>query len=60
MQKKPRGVQYVPVGDRYFGERVMSAMGPAFTNRWVIDQVMDIQGPEAYEKFKKAMLELFS
>lgn len=45
---------------RYFGERVMSAMGPAFTNRWVIDQVMDIQGPEAYEKFKKAMLELFS
>ena len=45
---------------RYFGERVMAAMGPAFTNRWVIDQIMDIQGPEAYEKFRKAMLELFA
>ena len=45
---------------RYFGERVMSAMGPAFANRWVIDQIMDIQAPEAFKKFRKAMLELFS
>ena len=45
---------------RYLGERVLSIMGRDQTNRWTIDQVMDIDGPEVAGKLKNAMFDLFS
>jgi hypothetical protein len=30
----------------------------AHDNRWVIDQVMDVEGPEIYKKINKAMQSL--
>ncbi len=39
---------------RLLGSRVLDIMGDSQTNKWVIDQVMDIDGPEAYEIFKKS------
>lgn len=36
---------------RLLGSQVLEIMGNDQTNRWVIDQVMDIDGPEAYEIF---------
>lgn len=35
---------------RFFGNQVMLAMGISQTNRWVMDQVMDISAPEICRK----------
>ena len=39
---------------RYLGERVMAVMGEKTGNRWVIDQVMDIEIPEALKTAAKS------
>lgn len=39
---------------RLLGARIQDVMGSSQTNRWVIDQVMEIDGPEGYELFKKS------
>ena len=39
---------------RMLGARILAIMGDSQTNKWVIDQVMDIDGPETYEIFKKS------
>lgn len=45
----------------YFGTQVQSVMGEEHhENKWVIDQVMEIDGPDAIEKITKAVDELFS
>lgn len=43
---------------RMLGARVQEIMGHSQTNRWVIDQVMDIDGPEAFETFVKSFVKL--
>jgi hypothetical protein len=45
---------------RYLGSRVVAIMGDDQTNRWVIDQIMDISGPEAVSQVSKSMGNLFS
>lgn len=40
---------------RLLGARIQEYMGEDQTNRWVIDQVMDIDGPEIFEVFVKSM-----
>lgn len=35
---------------RYFGRSVLDVMGETQTNRWVIDQIMEISAPEVLEK----------
>lgn len=45
---------------RYFGSQVLGIMGEDQTNRWVIDQIMDVQAPEAFKQLKKSMANLFS
>lgn len=40
---------------RLLGASVLEIMGNDQTNKWVIDQVMDIDGPESYEVFVKSM-----
>jgi hypothetical protein len=42
---------------RYFGERVSSAVGQG-DNRWVMEQVMEIEAPEAVELMNKAFTDL--
>jgi hypothetical protein len=45
----------------YFGTHVQKVMGEEHhDNRWVIDQIMDIDGPETIEKATKAIMDLFS
>ncbi len=44
---------------RYLGHRVQGIMGKGQVNRWVIDQVMEVDGPEVVEKLEKAMHDLF-
>jgi FlaA1/EpsC-like NDP-sugar epimerase len=44
---------------RCFGEKILCIMGPGQVNRWVIDQVMDIDAPEAVAQLKQAMGNLF-
>ena len=44
---------------RYFGERVTAVMGEK-DNKWITDQVMDIEVPETLPPLKKALRELFS
>ena len=39
---------------RYLGSCVQEIMGNSQTNKWVIDQVMDIDGPNAYKIFKQS------
>jgi hypothetical protein len=39
---------------RLLGARIQDVMGSSQTNRWVIDHVMQIDGPEGYELFKKS------
>lgn len=39
---------------RTLGMRVQDIMGQSQTNKWVIDQVMEIDAPEAYEFFRKS------
>jgi hypothetical protein len=40
---------------RYFGKKVGEIMGQDQDNRWVIDQMMDIEVPEAIEALKKSI-----
>lgn len=44
---------------RHFGYQVLKLMGETQTNRWVIDQIMEIDGPEAFEKLRSALHNLF-
>lgn len=45
----------------YFGTHVQKVMGDSHhSNKWVIDQTMEIDGPEVIEKAIKAMDDLFS
>lgn len=45
----------------YFGTQVQKVMGDEHhDNRWVIDQIMDIDGPETIERATKAVVDLFS
>ncbi len=46
---------------QYFGAMVQNVMGEKHhANKWVIDQVMDIDGPEVIERVQKAMRDLFA
>ncbi len=40
---------------RYFGERVGAIMGDDQDNKWVSDQMMEIEGPEAIDKLKRSI-----
>lgn len=45
----------------YFGTQVQRVMGiEHHSNKWVIDQIMDVDGPETIEKAIKALEDLFS
>ena len=44
---------------RYFGECVTAVMGEK-DNKWITDQVMDVEVPEALPPLNKALRELFS
>lgn len=44
---------------RHLGFEIQTLMGVTPENRWVIDQVMDRDGWEAYKKFTRAFKELF-
>ncbi|UHD16799.1 hypothetical protein [Thiocapsa bogorovii] len=44
---------------RHLGFEIQSLMGPGEENRWVIDQVMDKDGWDAYKRFSKAFRDLF-
>lgn len=44
---------------RGLGRRVQDVMGDSQTNRWVIDQVMEIDGPQAVLDLRKALDDLF-
>ena len=39
---------------RVFGANVLNIMGETQTNRWVIDQIMQVDGPDVYEKIRDA------
>ncbi|MEK9784401.1 MAG: hypothetical protein VW546_00190 [Gammaproteobacteria bacterium] len=43
---------------RTFGDRVKVIMGDDQTNRWVIDQVMEIDGPDLIRKLTKSLTSL--
>jgi len=45
---------------RYFGSQVLKIMGEDQTNRWVIDQIMDVQAPDVFKQLKKSMMSLFT
>lgn len=45
---------------RMLGSRILGIMGDSQTNKWVIDQVMDIDGPTAYEIFYQSFVKLKS
>lgn len=45
---------------RTFGDRVKVIMGDDQTNRWVIDQVMDVDGPQLVQKLKKSLSSLLN
>lgn len=44
---------------RHLGHEIQTLMGQIEENRWVIDQVMDKDGYEAYRTFAKAFANLF-
>ena len=44
---------------RYLGHQVLDQMGETQTNRWVIDQVMELDAPELFDKARKRIEELF-
>ena len=44
---------------RYFGDNVLQIMGKDQTNRWVIDQIMDVDAPEVFKKLDKSLNDLF-
>jgi len=45
---------------RCFGDGVLRALGTSQTNRWVLDQVMEISAPEVHEKLAPAFENLFA
>ncbi len=45
---------------RAFGERIQIIMGRDQTNRWVIDQVMEIDGPEAVAQLGRSLQKLYA
>ncbi|MGB0720940.1 MAG: hypothetical protein ACPGU7_00960 [Gammaproteobacteria bacterium] len=46
--------------NQFLGTRVLAIMGSDQTNKWSIDQVMDIDANEVYKKIRKAVLDLFA
>lgn len=44
---------------RHLGFEIQTLMGSEEENRWVIDQVMDKDGWDAYKRFAKALRDLF-
>ncbi len=44
---------------RHLGYEIQQLMGNSQENRWVIDQVMDIDGPEIYKQLKRVLRDLF-
>jgi serine/threonine protein kinase len=44
---------------RHLGHEIQQIMGSAGENRWVIDQVMDKDGPEVYKQLKRILRNLF-
>jgi len=44
---------------RTISEKVQHIMGSSQTNRWIIDQIMEIDGPDVVEHLSKAMNNLF-
>ncbi len=44
---------------RHLGFEIQSLMGASQENRWVIDQVMDKDGWEAYQRFSRSFRDLF-
>ena len=44
---------------RHLGFEIQQLMGDSQTNRWVIDQVMDQDGPEVYKQIKRVFRNLF-
>lgn len=44
---------------RYFGDRVLKTMPANQTNRWVIDQIMDVSAPYVMKKLKESVRNLF-
>lgn len=44
---------------RHLGFEVQGVMGSADDNRWVIDQVMDKDGRDAFKQFSRAFADLF-
>lgn len=45
---------------RYFGDRVLKILGSDQTNKWVIDQIMDQAGPDAFKHLKKNLPNVMS
>ncbi len=45
---------------RYLGAKVLAVMGEKSINRWVIDQVMDIEVPEALKTLQRGFRGLFA
>lgn len=43
---------------RTLGSRIQTIMGVSQTNKWIQDQVMEIDGPEAWEIFAKSFIKL--
>ena len=44
---------------RHLGYEIQKIMGESQENRWVIDQVMDKDGPEVYKQLKRILRNLF-
>jgi len=40
---------------RYLGENISRIMGDDQNNKWAIDQVVEIEGPDVYESLRKSM-----
>ncbi len=45
---------------RHLGHEIQQVMGQEHENRWVIDQVMDVDGPEIYKQLARAIRNLFA
>jgi len=45
---------------RYLGSKVLGILGNDQTNRWVQDQIIAVEAPEAAEKIKKSVFNLLS
>jgi hypothetical protein len=44
---------------RCLGEKILTIMGATQINRWVIDHIMTIDAPEAFDHLRQAMANLF-